>query len=79
MQYDKQFHKLSRFAKGLVATEEDRMTCFVNGSNWTIQKDLALFDFKSHAEAFDKALELERLQDLMKKEQNREDKKRPYD
>jgi len=79
MQYDRQFHKLSRFAKGLVATEEERINCFVNGLNLTIQKDLALLDLKNHAEALDKALKLERLHDLMKKEQNQEDKKRSYD
>ena len=68
MQYDRQFHKLSRFAKGLVSTEKDRVERFLHGLKLTIQKDLVLFDPKSHAEALDKALRLERFHNQMKKE-----------
>ena len=79
MQYDKQFHKLSRFAKSLVPTEKDRMKRFVNGLKLTLQKDLALLDLKTHAEALDKALRLERIRDQMDKERNQEQKKRSYE
>ena len=76
MQYDRQFHKLSRFAKSLVPTEKDRMKRFVNGLKLTLQKDLALLDLKNHAEALDKAPRLERIHDQMDKERNQEQKKR---
>ena len=78
MQYDKQFHKLSCFAKSLVATEKERMKRFVHGLKLIIHKDLALLDLKNHVEALDKALRLERLQDKMEKG-NQEQKKRSYD
>ena len=76
MQYDREFHKLSRFAKRLVPTEKDRMKRFVHDLKLTIQKDLALLDLKSHAEALDKALKLEMFQDQMDKEGKQEQKKR---
>ena len=79
MQYDREFHKLSRFAKSLVPTEKDRMKRFVHGLKLTIQKDLALLDLKSHAEALDKALRLEMFHDQMDKEGKQEQKKRLYD
>ena len=67
MQYDREFHKLSRFAKSLVPIEKDRMKQFVRGLKLIIQKDLALLDLKSHAEALDKALRLEMFHDQMDK------------
>ena len=79
MQYDRQFYKLSRFAKGLVSTEKDRVERFLQGLKLTIQKDLVLFEPKSHAEALDKALRLERFQDHMGKELQLKEKKRLYD
>ena len=79
MQYDREFHKLSRFAKSLVPTEKDRMKRFVHGLKLTIQKDLALLDLKSHAEVLDKALRLEMFHDQMDKEGKQERKKRASD
>ena len=79
MQYDRQFHKLSRFVKGLVSTEKDRVERFLYGLRLSIQKDLVLFDPKSHAKALDKALRLERFHNQMKKEPDQEKKKRLSD
>ena len=79
MQYDRQFHKLSRSAKSLVSTEKDRVERFLHGLRLTIQKDLVLFEPKNHAEALDKALRLERFQDQMRKERKLKEKKRSYD
>ena len=59
MQYDRKFHKLSRFAKSIVGTEKDRVEQFLHGLRPTIQKDLAIIDFATHAEALDKALKIE--------------------
>ena len=59
MQYNRKFHKLSRFAKNLVGTEKDRVERFLHGLKPTIQKDLAILDFSNHAEALDKALKVE--------------------
>ena len=42
MEYDREFTKLSRFARSLVATEKDRVERFVNGLKMSLQKDLAL-------------------------------------
>ena len=59
MQYDRKFHKLSRFAKNLVGTEKDQVEQFLHGLKPTIQKDLAILDFLNHTEALDKALKVE--------------------
>ena len=79
MQYDRQFHKLSRFAKSLVSTEKDRVERFLHGLRLTIQKDLVLFEPKNHVEALDKALRLEQFQDHMRKERKLKEKKRSSD
>ena len=42
MEYDREFTKLSRFARSLVATEKDKVERFVNGLRMSLQKDLAL-------------------------------------
>ena len=90
MEYDMIFTQLSRFAKNLVATEKDRVEYFVNGLKLSLQKDLALCELTSHAEALDKALKVEWVRDQMnanskKKDQeythqgkDRDKKKRPY-
>ena len=79
MQYDRQFHKLSRFVKSLVSTEKDRVEKFLPGLRLTIQKDLVLVEPKNHAEALDKVLRLERFQDQMRKERKLKEKKISYD
>ena len=40
-------------------TEKDRVERFLHGLRPTIQKDLAIVDFATHAEALDKALKME--------------------
>ena len=65
MEYDREFTKLSRFARSLVATERDRVERFVNGLRMSLQKDLALCELASHAEALDKALKAEWVRDQM--------------
>ena len=79
IQYARQFHKLSHFAKSLVSIEKDSVERFLHGLRLTIQKDLVLFEPKNHAEALDKALRLERFQDQMGKERKLKEKKRSYD
>ena len=59
MEYDREFTKLSRFARSLVATEKDKVERFVNGLRLSLQKDVALCELSSHAEALDKALKAE--------------------
>ena len=90
MEYDRAFTQLSRFAKSLVATEKDRVEYFVNGLKLSLQKDLALCELTSHAEALDKALRVEWVRDQMNadskkkdqehthQEKDQEKKKRPY-
>ena len=79
MQYDRKFHKLSRFAKALVGTEKDRVERFLHGLRPTIQKDLAIVDFATHAEALDKALKMEMAYEELEHYQKREEKKRSRD
>ena len=75
MQYDRKFHKLSRFAKSIVGTEKDRVEQFLHGLRPTIQKDLAIIDFATHADALDKALKIEMAHEEL--EQYLKQKKRP--
>ena len=56
---------MSRFARGLVATEKDRVERFVQGLRMSLQKDLALCELPSHAEALDKDLKAEWVRDQM--------------
>ena len=79
MQYDRKFHKLSCFAKSLVATEKDRVKRFLNGLEPAIQKDLAIVDLETHAEALDKALKVEMTHEQVKQYLKQNEKKRPYD
>ena len=65
MEYDREFTQLSCFARSLVATEKDRVERFVNGLRMSLQKDLALCELSSHAEALDKALKAEWVRDQM--------------
>ena len=44
MQYDREFHKLSRFAKSLVTTEKDKAKRFVNSLKMSLQKDPSVVD-----------------------------------
>ena len=76
MQYDRQFHKLSRFAKSLVATEKDKVKRFVNGLKMSLQKDLSVVELHSHAEALDKALKAEWVREQMGNDQKTRDKRR---
>ena len=78
MQYDKAFHKLSRFAKNLIATEKDKVELFVNGLRMPLQKDLTMVDLPSYAAALNKALKAEWAREQMKKEQKLGKRKRPY-
>ena len=59
MQYDRKFHKLSQFAKSLVATEKDKVKRFVNGLKMTLWKDLLVVELHRYVEALDKALKVE--------------------
>ena len=79
MQYDRKFHKLSRFAKTLVNIGKDRVERFLHGLRPTIQKDLAIVDFVTHAEALDKALKIEMAYEELDNYQKREEKKRSKD
>ena len=65
MEYDKEFNKLSRFARSLVATEKDRVERFLNSLKLSLQKDLSLFALPTHAEAFNKALKAEWMREQM--------------
>ena len=78
MQYDRAFHKLSRFAKSLIATETDDVKRFVDGLRMSLQKDLSVVNLPSHAVVLNKAIKAEWARDQMKKEQKPEKKKRPY-
>ena len=78
MQYDRAFHKLSRFAKSLIATETDKVKMFVNDLRMSLQKDLSVVDLPSHAVALNKAIKAEWARDQMKKEQKSGKKKRSY-
>ena len=75
MQYDRQFHKLSRFAKSLVTTEKDKVKRFVNGLKMSLQKDLSVVELHSHAEALDKALKAEWVREQMGNDQKVRDKR----
>ena len=66
MEYDRAFTQLSRFARSLVATEKDKVERFVHGLKLSLQKDLALCELSSHADALDKALKAEWVRDQMK-------------
>ena len=59
MEYDREFTKLLLFAWSLVTTKKDKVERFVNGLKLSLQKDLALCELSSHAEALDKALKAE--------------------
>ena len=59
MEYDREFTKLSHFARSLVVIEKDKVERFVNGLRLSLQKDLALCELSFHAEALDKALKAE--------------------
>ena len=48
IEYDREFTKLTRFARSLVATEKDKVERFVNGLRLSLQKDLALCELSSH-------------------------------
>ena len=76
MEYDQEFTKLSRFARSLVATERDRVERFVNGLRMSLQKDLALCELSSHAEALDKALKAEWVRDQMNTDPRTGEKRR---
>ena len=76
MEYDREFNKLSRFARSLIATDKDRVERFLNGLQMTLQKDLSLFMLPTHAEALDKALKAEWMREQMAEEQKTEEKKR---
>ena len=79
MQYDRKFHKLSRFAKNLVGIEKNRVEQFLHGLKPTIQKDLAILNFANHAEALDKALKVEMAHEELKQYPKQENKKRSSD
>ena len=79
MQYDRKFYKLSRFAKTLVNTEKDRVEKFLHGLRPTIQKDLAIVNFATHAEALDKVLKNDLAYEELEQYQKREEKKRSSD
>ena len=76
MEYDKEFTQLSRFARSLVATEKDRVEHFVHGLRMSLQKDLALCELPSHAEALDKGLKAEWVQDQMNTDPQTGEKRR---
>ena len=75
MEYDKEFTKLSRFARSLVATEKDRVERFVNGLKMSLQKDLAMCELHSHAEALDKALKVEWVREQMNSDPKKDNKR----
>ena len=65
MEYDREFNKLSRFARSLVATEKDKVERFLHGLKMSLQKDLSLFELTNHAEALNKALKAEWMREQM--------------
>ena len=75
LEYDREFNKLSKFARGLVATEQDRVEKFVGGLRMSLQKDLSLLVLSSHAEALDKALKAEWVREQMNNDQKSGDKR----
>ena len=76
MEYDREFNKLSRFARSLVATEKDRVERFLNGLKISLQKDLSLFDLPTHADALDKALKAEWMREQLNSDLKTGDKRR---
>ena len=75
MEYDSEFTKLSRFARSLVATERDKVEWFVNGLKMSLQKDLAMCELPSHAEALDNALKVEWVREQMTSDPKKENKR----
>ena len=75
MEYDREFTKLSRFARSLVATEKDKVERFVNGLKISLQKDLALCELPSYAEALDRALKAKWIREQMNSDKKFRDKK----
>ena len=78
MQYNREFHKLARFAPSLVAAEKDRMKRFLNGLRPIMQKDLSTSKFLTHAELLDAALKLERGYNQLHAFHNQRNQKRPH-
>ena len=78
MQYNREFHKLARFAPGLVPTEKDRVKRFFAGLKPIMRKDLSTHNFSTHAELLDKALKLEKEYNQLYAYHNHGDKKRPH-
>ena len=76
MDYDKEFNKLSRFAKSLVTNEKDRVERCLNGLKMSLQKDLSLFVLPTHAEALDKALKAEWMREMVIADYNEKDKEK---
>ena len=60
----------------MVATEKDKVERFVNGLKMSLQKDLALCELPSHAEALDRALKAEWIREQMNSDKKFGDKKR---
>ena len=59
LDYKHEFNRLSRFARGLVVTEQDKVDKFVGGLKMTLQKDVSMFEVTTFAAAVNKALKTE--------------------
>ena len=77
MEYDREFNKLSRFARSLVTVEKDRVERFLNGLRMSLHKDLSLFMLPTHAEALNKALKAEWMREMVNADSKAGEKKRP--
>ena len=78
MQYNREFHKLSRFAPRQIADEKDKVQRFFSGLRPLIQRDLSAWEFATHAELLDKALKVEEGHNQYDQYRNQGEKKRPH-
>ena len=76
MEYDREFTKVSYFARSLITTENDKVERLVHGLKLSLQKDLTLCELSSHAEALDKALKAEWVREQMNTDLKTEEKRR---